>query len=461
MSDANALIGLTPREIEGLVIKMPCSFASYASGGRWLPYRWIQHISRRVTPKINEGDGRFLIEAPPQHGKSEFISHWLPTWYLKNNPRGKVILASYASTYAEKWGAKVREELTLNPRCAIPMRTDTKAKSRFMTKEGGYMIATGIGGPITGEGADLLIIDDPFKNYEEAMSERIRERNSDWYRSVCRTRLQPGATVVILHTRWHENDLIGELNAEGGWDRIRFPALAEEEGDPIGRKPGEALCRARYDEAALNALRVDLGPMIWEALFQQNPVAIGGNIIHGDWIKRYDALPKDMDEIAIFSDLTYQEGQENDFAVIEAWGRRGANIYLITQIRRQMGFKDQMDAIIRMKERYPTAYHVEIEEAANGAAVIEMLKQKIPGIYPNKPRTSKEARLNAVAPIYQAGNVWYPNEHTNPWVKTNITEVTKFPRWKNDDTVDVASMAVGHFGRFCSSLQRLAALGRR
>lgn len=437
----------------------PDTFAYMASGGQWKPYKWLEHVSSIIGPAIIAGNARILVEAPPQHGKSQLISNWVPTWYMNLFPTKRVLLTSYSSDYAIKWGATVKENLTINPLASIPMKRDTASKKNFATVAGGEMICSGIGGPITGRSADLLIIDDPFKDYAEAMSARIRERNMDWYRSVARTRVQPGGSIVILHTRWHESDMIGELKLEGGWTVIRLPAMAEE-NDPLGRVPGGALCPERFDNSALTDIKKDLGGMIWDALYQQNPTAKGGNIVHGDWIQRYDESP-DMDEVAIFADLTYKEGEENDFTCIEAWGRKGASIYLLAQIRGQMGFGEQLKSFVRMCELYPKAYHKEIEEKANGAAVIETVKTKIPGIFANNPHTSKEARLHVVAPIYEALNVYYPNEHKHPWVKVNIQEITRFPKWKNDDTVDCASMAVAYFGRMASTLQRLAALTKR
>ena len=137
-----------------------------------------------------------------------------------------------------------------------------------------------------------------------------------------------------------------------------------------------------------------------------------------------------------------------------------SNIYLISQVRARMGFPDQLQAFTRMAEAYPSAYHKEIEEKANGAALIQVARQTLPGLIANNPKTSKEARLASVAPLYRAGNVYYPNPQTSPWVNENIREITRFPRAKHDDTVDVASMACTHLGRIASSLSRLSALTR-
>ncbi len=406
-----------------------------------------------------DGNARILLTAPPQHGKSTFVSNWLPTWFLNQYPEKKIILASYAQSYAEKWGATVRNNLTENERCFVPLREDSQSKKKFVTMAGGQMLSAGIGGPVTGEGADLFLVDDPVKNYEDAMSERLRERNLDWFRSVATTRLQPGASIVVMHTRWHEADLIGELESEGTWDMINLPAIAEE-NDLMGREIGKALCPERYDEAALAKMRTEIKELFWTSLYQGQPVSRSGNIIKGEWIKRWTTLPR-MDEIAIFADLTYKPGEENDFTVVECWGREGANIYLIAQIRDHMGFTAQLDALNRMFELYPEAFHKEIEEKANGAAIIEVVKERFPGVFANKPRTEKAARLSSVAPLYHSGNVYYPDENIHPWVKVNINEITKFPRAKHDDTVDVASMAVAHFGKMNGSMRAMEALSRR
>jgi predicted phage terminase large subunit-like protein len=442
------------------VVRMwPDTFAEWASEGRWIAYPWVQYLGTRIRDAIDKGGARILVSAPPQHGKSQLISNWVPTWFLNQWPNKKVILGTYAQAYADTWGSRVKNNLMHNRRAFVPIKNDSKSKRLFITRAEGQMLSVGVDGPATGQGADLFIVDDPFKNYEEAMSPRIRERNMDWFRSVATTRLAPGGSIIVLHTRWHEADMIGELEAQGNWEYINLAAIAEK-NDPMGRPEGEPLCPDRYDRAALDLMRREVGEMVWSALYQGKPVQVGGNIIRGEWIKRYKELPR-MEEVAVFADLTYKEGEENDFAVVEAWGRAGANIYLIAQIRAQMGFADQLQALERMFGLYPDAFHKEIEEHANGAAVIETLKATFPGIEANRPKTEKAARLAAVAPLYHAGNVWYPDETIHPWVNLNLNEITKFQKAKNDDTVDCATMAVNYFGRMASSMRAMEALGRR
>ena len=424
-----------------------------------MAYPWVKYISQEITSDILAGGARILLTAPPQHGKSSFVSNILPTWYLNLFPDKKIILSAYAQQYAEKFGSVVRNNLTENERFFVPLRDDSQSKKKFVTRAGGQMISAGIGGPVTGESANLFIVDDPIKNYEDAVSDRLKERNIDWFRSVATTRLSQDGSIIVMHTRWVEDDLIGTLAGEDGWRLINLPAIAEE-NDPMGRALGKALCPERYDEKSLELKRQEIKELFWSALYQGSPIAKSGNIIKGSWIKRWTVLPV-MDEIAIFADLTYKDGEENDYTVVEAWGRKGPDIYLMSQIRDHMGFVAQLDALERMFNLYPDAFHKEIEEKANGAAIIELVKAKFSGVTANKPRTEKAARLAAVAPLYHSGNVYYPDETLHPWVKTNINEITKFPRAKYDDTVDVASMAVAHFGRLAGSLRALEALAGR
>ena len=450
----------------------PHTFAQHASRQQWKAYAWNRHLSLVIAPKIIAGNARILLSAPPQHGKSELLSNWLPTWFLHNFQTKKVILGTYAQDFANKWGAKVRENLSENPLSAIPMRRDTMSKKKFMTSKGGQMMVAGVDGPATGEGADLFIIDDPYKNSEDAMSPGQREHVMNWFLSVANTRLQSSGSIVIMHTRWVEDDLIGELSKKAGWTHINMEAICENpETDPLGRNLGEALCPERYTAEDLKQKRIDVTDLFWFPMFQGQPTNMKGTIVTTDDIRYFDEPVhekiKVMEELAIFADLTYEKDEENDYADFELWGRKGADIFCLVQIREQMGITEQLDAFLKLCNEYPDAFHKEIEKKANGAAVIQLCEDKIPGIVANNPQTSKGARLAAVSPVYKSNNVWYPNPDKpgNEWVKNNIYELTRMTlagsKAKYDDTVDVASMAVGHFGRMSSALARLEALTRR
>lgn len=422
----------------------------------------------QITPLLVRGNARILLSAPPQHGKSEFCSNWIPTWFLHNNPSKKVILGTYSQSYANKWGTKVRENLSVNPFSAVPMRFDTMSKQKFATMAGGQMMVAGVDGPSTGEGADLFLVDDPYKNYAEASSPVQREHVMEWFRSVATTRLQSGGSVIIMHTRWVDDDLIGELAREGGWTYVNLEAICEHpELDPLGRAIGDPLCPERFTAEDLERKRREVTDLFWFPMYMGTPLNAKGSIIKAEDIQYYDVLPK-LDEIALFADLTYSKDEENDYAVFEAWGCKGANVYLVAQIRDQMGINEQLAAFIRMVNLYPEAFHKEIEKKANGAAVIELCESTIMGLKANNPQTSKGARLAAVSPIYKSKNVYYPNPKIagNEWVeKVNVYEILRMTlagsKAKHDDTVDVASMAVAYFGRMSNALAQLEALTRR
>lgn len=455
----------------------PDTFAQRASGGKWKAYPWLQAVSKVISDAIRKGNARILLSAPPQHGKSEFLSNWLPTWFLHNNPTKKVILGTYSQDYANSWGTKVRENLLFNPISAIAMRRDTQSKKKFMTAAGGQMMVAGVDGPATGMGADLFIVDDPYKGPQEAMSPVIREKVMNWYRAVATTRLQDGGSVVVMHTRWLDDDLIGTLAKEEGWTYINLKAIWDA-GDPknpdvdlLGRAEGVPLCPERYDLPALTRIRREVTDLFWFPMYQGSSVDVKGAIVKAEDIQYYDeepaAMVKQMDEIALFADLTYEKDEENDYSVFELWGRRGPDVYLLAQLRDQMGFPEQVASLSKMITDYPRAFHKEIEKKANGAAIISLFEAKFPGLVANNPMTSKGARLAACSPVYKSKNVHYPNPLLpgREWVKVNVYEVTRMTlagsKAKNDDTVDTASMAVTHFGQMTSALAMLEGLIKR
>lgn len=226
---------------------------------------------------LGTGSKRLMIEMPPRHGKSELVSHWTPVWALSLFPEWRVILASYGTEYAEEWGALDRD--TINEHEAVlgikvSRRSEAAGEWRLAGTLGG-MVAAGVGKGITGRGANLFIIDDPIKNAEQANSPTYRRKMMRWYRQVARVRLEPDAVIILVQTRWHPEDMAGQLWAEsvaGGerWLRITLPALAARD-DPLGRGPGEALWPARFDAEALHATRTAIGPYAWAALYQQEP----------------------------------------------------------------------------------------------------------------------------------------------------------------------------------------------
>ena len=241
-----------------------------------------------------------IVSAPPRHGKSELISKYLPTWYLGLHPDHRVILASYADRLARSYGRRCRELLDEHASWfgLRGVAGDVAAANEWdIAGHDGGMLTAGVGGPITGRGAHLLIIDDPVKNAQEAVSETIRDTQWDWFQSVAWTRLEPGALCVVMMTRWHEDDLVGRLTSKAGEElgarvtEVRMPAIAED-GDELGRKPGEALWPERWPIEALKKRQEMLEAYWWQALYQQRPTQFG----RAEWPDEYFQAPLWADE---------------------------------------------------------------------------------------------------------------------------------------------------------------------
>jgi predicted phage terminase large subunit-like protein len=361
-------------------------------------------------------------------------------------PDKKIIRTSYGDSLASEWSRKVRDEFLTNSELSTKLRMDSKSISDWKTVEGGGMRATGVGGPITGVGADLLILDDPTKNWEDATSPISRERLIDWFQSTLYTRAEPGAAIITIMTRWHERDLTGYLTEEHAdkWQLIRYPALAEDGDDLIGRAPGEALCPHRFSASRLEQIHKTLGSYMFAGLYQQRPAPMSGGFIRRDWVRRWTALPTSIDEWLQSWDLTFK-ATGSSYVVGQAWLRSGANFYLVDQIREKLDFPDTMRAMINFSRRWPLAVTKLVEDKANGPAVIAALKDTVPGIVAYSPRGSKEARLVAVSGLIESGNVYIPDNRLATWSDALVEELVNFPHAANDDQVDSLTMALDRF----------------
>lgn len=429
----------------------PHTYAVKVSRHKWKPYNHLKYISNKILPGIVNGGGRYIITIPPRHGKSEFISNYVPTWYLDTFPDRRIILASYAAKFAAKWGRKTRTNLETFDLSRTIIRQDSRAADRFETTKGGGMITAGVGGPITGEGANLAIIDDPIKNWQEAMSETRRQTIKDWFESTLYTRLEPNSTIILLMTRWHEDDLAGYLinEHEDDWELINMPAIAES-NDLLGRKLGEALCPQRYDAETLEKIMRAVGSRVSNSLYQQRPAPAEGE----HWKRSYwqywnhQTLPDDFETIIQSWDLTFKDHAQSksgkvDWVVGQVWGKLKANYYLLDQVRGQWGFTKTKEMIVQLSKKWPKAKRKLIEDKANGAAVQDDLKDSVTGLILIEPKGGKLARVTASEPAIESGNVYLPDPSIYPWVKDFIEEAAAFgPQAKNDDQVDAASQAI-------------------
>ena len=419
------------------------TFAQIAGTSKnWIAYKWLRYVARRIEEAIHNGNGRLIICAPPRHGKSNLLSHWLPTWFLDWMPEKRVILASYGDTLANDWGKSVRNEFQTNPLLRTKIRQDDEKASAWRTIEGGSMRTVGVGSGITGFGCDLSIIDDPIRSYQDAMSATSRKTLIDWFNSVLMTRLEPNATVILTQTRWHESDLAGFLLSEHNdkWELISFPAICESENDLLGRAIGDPLCPERFDLDRLNEIKSSMPGSMWASLYQQRPGPVEGSILLRSQIKHWENIPDDLTSHVLSFDLTFVEGGSS-YAVGQCWARHGSSFYLLDQVRAKPDFTGQIEMILDMKRRWPQAQGVLIENAANGHAAISVLQNRIPGIIPIQPLGSKTVRLMSISPLFEAGNVLLPPNSQN-WVKDFVEEIVNFPGAANDDQCDCMSQAL-------------------
>ena len=429
-------------------------YCQYVHRGAWKPARHLGLVCEALD-KVESGEiTRLMIFMPPRHGKSMSVTETFPSYFIGRNPTRRVIEVSYGDSLAQRFGKFNRQKVQEYGEELFGV-TVSKEKASMtdwdITGYRGGMISAGIGAGITGLGADCLIIDDPIKNKEEAESETYRNKVWGEWQNTLRTRLHPGAAVIIILTRWHYDDLAGRLlSPEYGevedWTILSLPAIAEE-GDLLNREPGEPLWPEHgYDLEWAESTKNAVGSMTWNALYQQRPAPVEGAMIKRHWWRYYTELPKDFDQVIQSWDLSFKDSDGSDFVSGQVWGSVGARIYMLPDREYgRMDFPATLKAFERLTKRNPKALTKLVEDKANGPAVIAMLRHKIGGIIPINPRGSKVARASAVSPLIEAGNVYLPSPAICPWITDFVEECTSFPSGKNDDQIDSMTQALQRF----------------
>ena len=397
---------------------------------------------------------RLIINMPPRHTKSEFASYLLPAWFLGNFPEKKIIQTSHTAELAVGFGRKVRNlvdsDVFSETFPGVGLQADSKAAGRWNTNQRGDYFAIGVGGAVTGKGADILIIDDPHSEQEAALaatSPEIYDKVYEWYTSGPRQRLQPGGSIVIVMTRWSQRDLTGQvLKADAqrggeGWEVIEFPAILPS---------GKPLWPSFWSLAELEALREELPNGKWQAQYQQNPVGNESAIIKRDWWKWWEEdNPPECEYILQSWDTAFEKNNRADYSAGTTWGvfthHKDSQKYLIllNTYKKRVEFPELKRDVLREYNEYEPDTLI-VEKKASGAPLIYDLRAMgipVSEYTPGKGQ-DKFARLNSVSDIIASGKVWVPRTR---WAEELVDEIASFPSGEHDDLVDSTTLALMRF----------------
>lgn len=429
------------------------SYVQYVFGENYIMtnfHKVLCGICQNVVQRVEKGQQvRVLLSTPPQVGKSSTLTETLPSWFIGRNPDLSCIITAYNADIAEKFGDRNRQKVKEFGKeiFGIQISDSQDNKTLFQIKgHQGQIFSTGIMGGLTSNPSALTIVDDPFKNGSEVENIEIRNNVENVYWDSIETRTRKlGGAIIVIHTRWHEDDLIGRLAQKSGFLVVNFPTVWEKGVDKLlGRKIGETLCpelgmTAEWAERT----KQNAGSRVWNALYQGKPFVEGGNIINREHIKFYDkySLPSEFDEITLSCDLSFGGTKaNNDPNCLVVWGRLGGNHYMLKQINKKCGFQETIRDIKLLCAEFPTMRKKLIEKKANGSATIELLSQHISGIVPFDPLSnSKETRFKLVAPYFESGNIYLPNEKIDKDSEEIVSQLLKFPNVAHDEYVDTTS----------------------
>ena len=418
-----------------------------------------EKMAKAFERVVNGECKRLIINMPPRHTKSEFASYLLPAWFLGKYPNKKVIQTSHTAELAVGFGRKVRNLVDSDPYKRlfpdVALQSDSKAAGRWNTNHGGDYFAIGIGGAVTGKGADILIIDDPHSEQEAALAQvnpDIYNKTYEWYTSGPRQRLQPGGAIVIVMTRWSQRDLTAQVlkaaaSRDGDqWEVIDFPAIMPS-GDPLWPE--------FWSLKELEILKEELPNSKWQAQYMQQPTSDNSAIIKREWWKIWeDDSPPSCEYLIQSWDTAFTKNERSDYSACTTWGvfyapddtgTEQANIIALNAFKKRMEFPElKMRAYEEYKEWEPDALIVEAK--ASGAPLIfELRAMGIPVQEFTPTRgNDKIARLNAVADIFASGKVWVPETR---WADELIDEIASFPSGEHDDLVDSTSQALLRYRR--------------
>jgi len=405
--------------------------------------------------RVARGDlKRLIINMPPRHTKSEFASYLLPSWFLGKYPEKKIIQTAHTAELATGFGRKVRNLVSSENYQKVfdtKLSSDSKAAGRWNTNMGGDYFAIGVGGAVTGKGADLLIIDDPHSEQEAKQGNpAVFDNVYEWFTSGPRQRLQPGGAIIIVMTRWSKRDLTGQILKNAGkdgvdqWEIIDFPAIMPS---------GTPLWPAFWSKTALEALKAELPVAKWEAQYQQNPTSEEGAIIKREQWAIWDKdTPPPCDYIIQSWDTAFEKNNRADYSACTTWGvfqhpnKSGdmrPNIILLDAFKQRMEFPELKKMALELYQEWEPDTLIVEKRAAGAPLIYEMRKMGIPlsEFTPGKGN-DKISRVNAISDLFASGVVWCPETR---WAEEVMDELASFPNGDHDDLVDSSSQALMRF----------------
>lgn len=410
----------------------------------------IQLLCEKLLAVANGEITRLIVQMPPRSGKSELISHYFPVWLLAHDPTTRIMLVGYEADYISTFGRKIKNTISEHGDL-LGIRLDDTSASRYrfdLANQKGGLVTAGVLGAITGKGANYLIIDDPVRGSADAGSKTQMDALWEWFKSTAYTRLEKDGRVVLVNTRWSTLDLSGRLleaMEEGGekWEVISLPAIAEDENDLLGRKPGEALWPSRFPTYVLMEKKGMIGSYWWASLYQQRPSPLGGGMLKSDWVKYYNSqdLPHDL-VVYMGVDLAISTKETADYTAISVVGQsqNTLEMYVLDFIRERMDFPKTIRMIKEVAARYNPNL-IGIESVAYQAAVPQMLKEEtsLP-IKDIKTIRDKVTRFTTSFVAFENGHVYLRKYH--PLNDAFLEEFVYFPKSKHDDMLDATEIAL-------------------
>ncbi len=430
---------------------------------KWIYGAHLKMIEDRILRMAAGEPIRLVVSCPPRHGKTLFLSRILPAWFLGRNPDKRVILITYQQEFSKKQSRAARNYFKRFGPSVFGYSVDEASAAAgswdIQDHEGG-MEAIGAEGSITGKGADLLLLDDMIKGLEVATNPAQMERQWEWFGTDVYTRLEPGASVIVLMTRWSTMDLIGQLtlaNGAEGWDEwefINLPAFAES-NDPLSREVGEALFPERYNEENLNRMKANpaMTDFWWESLYQGHPTTMKGAIVNTEWFQRYENPPqREAAELCVISaDTANKEKEVNDYTVFGVWLVYQDGYYLVDVLRDRMQHPALIETATAFQQRWKPDYFL-IEDKGSGTSLIQHMKGIANTVAIDPGNENKVLRMQNETPAIKVGRVYLPLEDRAHWVKDYIGEMREFPRGYKDQ-VDMTSQFLKYMNNQDNNLQ--------